>query len=90
MFDMVEFKEILRNSILFLEGEYNFVEYLEEIVDDGFDILRIFFLIVSVFDLFVVGRSLGMGIDVMRVLSEWMEFDELGVIGDLLVLLDFF
>ena len=89
MLDTAELKETLRNSITPTEGEHNFVEYLEETVDDGSDTSRILLSIASAFDLFVVGRSSGMGTDVTRALSEWTEFDELGVIGDLLVASDF-
>lgn len=89
MLDTGELKETLRNNNTPLEGEQNFVEYLEETVDDGSDTSRILLSIASTFDLFVVGRSSGMGTDVTRALVEWTEFDELGVIGDLLVSSDF-
>ncbi|CAH8384028.1 unnamed protein product [Eruca vesicaria subsp. sativa] len=77
MLDTAELKETLRYNSTHMEGEQNFVEYLEETVDDGADTSRILLSISSVFDLFVVGRSTGMGTDVTRALSEFTEFDEL-------------
>lgn len=88
MMDIAELKETLRNNNTTL-GEYNFVEYVEETVNDGSDTSRILLSIANSFDLFVVGRSTGMGTDVTRALGDWTEFDELGVIGDLLVSSDF-
>ncbi|KAF8077144.1 hypothetical protein N665_1060s0022 [Sinapis alba] len=89
MLDTAELKETLRNNSIPSEGEHNFVEYAEETVDDGTDTSRILLSVATTFDLFVVGRSSGEGTDVTRALSEWTEFDELGVIGDLLVSSDF-
>ncbi|VVA90464.1 unnamed protein product [Arabis nemorensis] len=89
MLDTAELKETLRNNHTDLVEEHNFVEYVEEEVNDGSDTSRILLSIANSFDLFVVGRSTGMGTDVTRALSDWTEFDELGVIGDLLVSSDF-
>lgn len=89
MLDTAELKETLRNNHTTLVEEHNFVEYVEEEVNDGSDTSRILLSIANSFDLFVVGRSTGMGTYVTRALSDWIEFDELGVIGDLLVSSDF-
>ncbi|KFK43116.1 hypothetical protein AALP_AA1G082100 [Arabis alpina] len=89
MLDTAQLKETLRNNNTNLGGEHSFVEFLEEEINDGSDTARILLSIANSFDLFVVGRSTGSGTDVTRALSDWVEFDELGVIGDLLVSSDF-
>lgn len=89
MLDTAEVKEVLRNNNTTVGGQHNFVEYLEETVNDGSDTSRLLLSIANSFDLFVVGRSTGIGTDVTSALSEWTEFGELGVIGDLLVSKDF-
>ncbi|ESQ36075.1 hypothetical protein EUTSA_v10006822mg [Eutrema salsugineum] len=89
MLDTAEIKETMRNNNTTLGGEHNFVEYVEETVNDGSDTSRILLSMANAFDLFVVGKSTGMGTDVTRALSDWTEFDELGTIGDLLVSSEF-
>ncbi|CAN8295022.1 unnamed protein product [Cochlearia groenlandica] len=94
MLDTAEIKETLRNNNnnnnnTTMGGDNNFVEYVEETVNDGSETSRILLSIANSFDLFVVGRSTGVGTDVTRALGDWTEFDELGVIGDLLVSEDF-
>ncbi|KAL9305407.1 Cation/H(+) antiporter 5 [Arabidopsis thaliana] len=88
MLDSAEVKEVLRNNNNTV-GQHSFVEYVEETVNDGSDTSTLLLSIANSFDLFVVGRSAGVGTDVVSALSEWTEFDELGVIGDLLVSQDF-
>ncbi|CAN8305918.1 unnamed protein product [Cochlearia groenlandica] len=89
MLDTAELKETLRNNNTTL-GDHSYVEYVEESVTDGADTATILLSVAKAsFDLFVVGKSSGMGTDVTKALSDWTEFDELGVIGDLLVSSDF-
>ncbi|EOA37645.1 hypothetical protein CARUB_v10012128mg [Capsella rubella] len=89
MLDTAEVKEVLRNNNTNAGGEHSFVEYVEETVNDGSDTSTLLLSIANSFDLFVVGRSAGVGTDVTSALSEWTEFHELGVIGDLLISKDF-
>lgn len=64
--------------------------YIVRMVEDGNKIFEILYLVVYDYDMFLVGRSSGMGIVVIKGLGDWMEFDEFGVIGDLIVFEDFF
>ncbi|CAH2038599.1 unnamed protein product [Thlaspi arvense] len=89
MLDTAEIKETMRNNDTNLGGQHDLVEYVEETVNDGSDTSKILLSVAKAFDLFVVGRTTGMGTDVTRALSDWAEFDELGVIGDLLASPDF-
>lgn len=53
-------------------------------VADGTETSKILHAVAYDYDLFLVGRRSGIGTRVTRGLGDWMEFDELGIIGDLL------
>ncbi|XP_010462597.1 PREDICTED: cation/H(+) antiporter 5-like [Camelina sativa] len=89
MLDTAEVKEVLRNNNTTAGAQCSFVEFVEETVKDGSDTSTLLLSIANSFDLFVVGRSAGIGTDVTSALTEWTEFHELGVIGDLLISEDF-
>ncbi|XP_010488504.2 PREDICTED: LOW QUALITY PROTEIN: cation/H(+) antiporter 6B-like [Camelina sativa] len=57
---------------------------IELTVADGTETSTFLHSVAYDYDLFVVGRRSGIGTTVTTGLGEWMEFDELGVIGDLL------
>ncbi|XP_019095083.1 PREDICTED: cation/H(+) antiporter 5-like [Camelina sativa] len=89
MLDTAEVKEVLRNNNTTAGAQHSFVEFVEETVKDGSDTSTLLLSIANSFDLFVVGRSAGTGTDVTSALTEWTDFHELGVIGDLLISEDF-
>lgn len=64
--------------------EDNSITYIDWKVADGRETSKILHSVSYDYDLFLVGRSSGIGTAVTKGLRDWMEFDELGVIGDLL------
>lgn len=84
---MVSLEEIVSN---FVKEKDEFVIYIDKVILDGFEIFKILRVMGNDYDLFIVGRSSGLGIEVISGFSEWIEFEELGFIGDLLVLYEFF
>ncbi|CAA7033733.1 unnamed protein product [Microthlaspi erraticum] len=64
--------------------EDNSITYIDMTVADGRETSKILHSVSYDYDLFLVGRSSGIGTAVTKGLRDWMEFDELGVIGDLL------
>ncbi|VVA90460.1 unnamed protein product [Arabis nemorensis] len=60
------------------------VTYIDMMVADGRETSKILHSVAYDYDLFLVGRSSGIGTAVTKGLGDWMEFEELGVIGDLL------
>ncbi|CAN8305922.1 unnamed protein product [Cochlearia groenlandica] len=58
--------------------------YIEWTVADGTETSTILHSVAYDYDLFIVGRTSGFGTVATKGLGDWMEFDELGVIGDLL------
>lgn len=62
----------------------NSINYIDMMVTDGTETSKILHSVAYDYDLFIVGRRSGIGTTITRGLGDWMEFDELGVIGDLL------
>ncbi|KAL5709819.1 hypothetical protein ACHQM5_020460 [Ranunculus cassubicifolius] len=60
------------------------IEYREEVVTDGFEIVRLMKTIEHSFDLMMVGRQHGRASRLFKGLSDWNEYPELGFLGDLL------
>ncbi|OMP09922.1 Cation/H+ exchanger [Corchorus olitorius] len=69
-------------------GEYGEIIYVEEIVRDGPQAAKLVKSIACAYDLIIVGRSYGVESVQTQGLSEWSEFPELGVLGDLLASTD--
>ena len=67
----------------------NSITYIVRMVEDGNKTSEILHSVAYDYDMFLVGRSSGMGTAVTKGLGDWMEFDELGVIGDLIASEDF-
>ncbi|BBG96487.1 cation/hydrogen exchanger 15 [Prunus dulcis] len=65
------------------------VKYIEETAKDAVQTTRILRSIMNEFELIIVGRRNGLDSPQTLGFSEWSEFPELGVIGDLLVSSDF-
>ncbi|XP_010521718.1 PREDICTED: cation/H(+) antiporter 6B [Tarenaya hassleriana] len=83
MLDKVNLKEFMRNVGGEEEGD-NSIVCVDKTVSDGTQTSSILQAVAFDYDLFIVGRSSGMGTAVTSGLSEWLEFDELGLIGDFL------
>lgn len=64
------------------------LRYMQEVVKDGPETALILRSIVNEYDLMVVGRRDGVKSALTSGLSEWSEFPEMGVIGDLLAVAD--
>ncbi|XVE79371.1 hypothetical protein DITRI_Ditri14bG0053100 [Diplodiscus trichospermus] len=62
--------------------------YIEEVVKDGPQAVRIVRSIADDYDLIIVGRRFGVDYVQTSGLSEWSEFPELGIVGDLLASTD--
>ncbi|KAL1201916.1 Cation/H(+) antiporter 6B [Cardamine amara subsp. amara] len=60
------------------------ITYIDWMVADGTKTSKILHSVAYDYDLFLVGRRSGIGTTVTSGLGDWMEFDELGIIGDLL------
>ncbi|OMP05299.1 Cation/H+ exchanger [Corchorus olitorius] len=69
-------------------GEYGEIMYMEKIVRDGPQAAEIVKSIADGYDLVIIGRRYGVQSVQTQGLSEWSEFPELGVIGDLLASID--
>lgn len=68
----------------------NTTEYLEMEVSDGEEMVGIIRKTVAKFNLVIVGRREGiLKSEMMFGMSEWNEFPELGVFGDMLASMDF-
>ncbi|RZC82480.1 hypothetical protein C5167_045266 [Papaver somniferum] len=62
------------------------VEYIEEMVKDGVELISSIKRIENSFELLIVGREHGkVSSKLLEAFNEWNEFPELGVIGDMLV-----
>ncbi|KAF8397183.1 hypothetical protein HHK36_016090 [Tetracentron sinense] len=61
----------------------------DEVVSDGMGITRAVLSMGNEFDLFIVGRHHGSQSPLISGLTEWSEFPELGIIGDMLASSDF-
>ncbi|PPR89893.1 hypothetical protein GOBAR_AA30798 [Gossypium barbadense] len=59
------------------------VMYVEEVSDCGAQTIKLIRSIANDYDLMIVGRSYGVDSIILTSLSEWSEFPELGVVGDL-------
>lgn len=81
MFDDEYFREMKSNVLVD-------VFYIEKVILDVIEILGVMKLLVSEFDMIVVGRGKGRKSVYMDGFEEWSEFKEFGVIGDLLILYD--
>ncbi|OMO49684.1 cation/H(+) antiporter 4-like protein [Corchorus capsularis] len=84
MLDDQVLKDVKHNQT----GEYGEIMYMEEIVRDGPEAAEIVISIAHEYDLVIVGRNYGVESVQTQGLSEWTEFPELGVIGDLLASTD--
>ncbi|KAL5579958.1 hypothetical protein UlMin_012400 [Ulmus minor] len=62
---------------------------IEEVVDNGEEVVRMINSLEARYDLFIVGRGKGVISPLTSGLSEWCEYPELGPVGDLLVCLNF-
>ncbi|XP_010523127.1 PREDICTED: cation/H(+) antiporter 5 [Tarenaya hassleriana] len=92
MLDAAELREVvMRNNNGGDQGDQSGcdVEYMEERVADGSETSRVLMSAAKFYELFVVGRGSGLNSEVTAALGDWVEFEELGVIGDLLVSRDF-
>ncbi|KAM6576101.1 hypothetical protein CsatB_027938 [Cannabis sativa] len=58
---------------------------IEEVVDNGEEVVRIVSTVENKYDLYVVGRGRGMVSPLTSGLSDWSEYPELGPLGDILV-----
>nr|XP_027086634.1 cation/H(+) antiporter 15-like [Coffea arabica] len=65
------------------------VTYLEKESNNGAETVSIIKSLAESYDLFVVGRGLGMSSPLKSGLDDWSDFPELGSIGDLLISSDF-
>lgn len=82
---MVNLKESVINIIgPNVKENYEKVTYMDRAVSDGSETSKILRAMGHDYDLFIVGRSSGIGTEATSGISEWTEFDELGPIGDLL------
>ncbi|XP_052873894.1 cation/H(+) antiporter 15-like [Gossypium arboreum] len=59
------------------------VMYVEEVSDCGAQTIKLIMSIANDYDLMIVDRSYGVDSIILTGLSEWSEFPELGVVGDL-------
>ncbi|KAL5577833.1 hypothetical protein UlMin_019532 [Ulmus minor] len=62
---------------------------IEEVVDNGEEVVRMINSLEARYDLFIVGRGKGVISPLTSGLSEWCEYPELGPVGDLLVCSNF-
>lgn len=64
--------------------ELNYVSYVEEVVNDGSEVASIVRSLIDDYNLIICGRRYGVECpQTSGLLTEWSEFPELGVIGDL-------
>ncbi|KAH7544788.1 hypothetical protein FEM48_Zijuj01G0023400 [Ziziphus jujuba var. spinosa] len=61
------------------------IQFLEKVVDKSDDVMKVIGNLEDKCDIFFVGRGRGTLSPLMKVLSDWMEFPELGPLGDFLV-----
>nr|VDC65188.1 unnamed protein product [Brassica rapa] len=80
-FQMVSLEETVSN---FVKEKDESVTYIDKAISDGSETSKILRAMGNDYDLFIVGRSSGLGTEATSGLSEWTEFEELGPIGDLL------
>ncbi|XP_019090970.1 PREDICTED: cation/H(+) antiporter 6A-like [Camelina sativa] len=82
---MVNLKENVSNIIgSNVKKNDDKVKYIDKAVSDGSETSKTLRAMANDYDLFIVGRSSGIGTEPTSGISEWTEFDELGPIGDLL------
>ncbi|KAF3448410.1 hypothetical protein FNV43_RR09123 [Rhamnella rubrinervis] len=67
-----------------------FMGYIEEVVNDGAEMALIVKSLVDDYDLIITGRRYGVECTQTSGLTEWSEFPELGVVGDLLASTDIY
>ncbi|CAN1252901.1 Cation/H(+) antiporter 14 [Linum perenne] len=81
----IEGNLVLR-KVLQETANYVNVQYLEKAVNDGAETTKCVSSIASQYDLFIVGRRSDIDMDSPQTegLTNWSEFPELGVLGDLL------
>ncbi|CAA7033734.1 unnamed protein product [Microthlaspi erraticum] len=85
IFKIVDLKETVTSIIgSNVKENEDYVTYMDKEVSDGSETSKILRAMAHDFDMFIVGRSSGIGTEATSGLSEWTEFDELGPIGDLL------
>ncbi|CAI0429238.1 unnamed protein product [Linum tenue] len=65
------------------------IKYIEKEVKTGEEVIRIIGRVVPSCDLYILGQRKTVASSMMMGLLEWMEFDELGVLGDTLLSSDF-
>lgn len=82
--DNEELKNVKNKSV-----GYEHVRYIENTANDAIQTTRILRSIVNEYELIIVGRRHGLESPQTLGLTEWSEFPELGIIGDLLVSSDF-
>ncbi|KAJ4872197.1 Cation/H(+) antiporter 6A [Raphanus sativus] len=80
-FEMVSLKETVTNIV---KEKDESVTFIDKSISDGSETSKILRAMGNDYDLFIVGRSSGLGTEITSGLSEWTEFEELGPIGDLL------
>ena len=80
-FQMVSLKETVTNIV---KEKDESVTYIDKSISDGSETSKILRAMGNDYDLFIVGRSSGVGTEATSGLGEWTEFEELGPIGDLL------
>nr|DAD37179.1 TPA_asm: hypothetical protein HUJ06_007820 [Nelumbo nucifera] len=68
----------------FCIGDRKDIEYIEEEVRDGTQTTKLVLSIQENYDLIIVGRQQRMESSVLAGLTEWSEYKELGILGDLL------
>ncbi|XP_013614524.1 cation/H(+) antiporter 6B [Brassica napus] len=65
------------------------ITYIVRMVAEGGETSKILHSVAYDYDMFIVGRSSGNGTEATKGLGDWTEFEELGIIGDLLASEDF-
>ncbi|XP_027361493.1 cation/H(+) antiporter 15-like [Abrus precatorius] len=69
--------------------DYDSVDYIEKVVNNGEDTVAAIRTMDDIHDLFIVGRGQGMISPLTAGLTDWSECPEIGAIGDLLASSDF-
>ncbi|MBA0708362.1 hypothetical protein Golax_023493 [Gossypium laxum] len=79
-------KDVKQNNGVLDNG--NDITYVEEVLHCGSQTIKLVRSIANDYDLMIVGRHYGVESVLLEGLSEWSEFPELGIVGDLFASMD--
>ncbi|KAM7254631.1 hypothetical protein ACFE04_004011 [Oxalis oulophora] len=82
--DNISWAKVLDSEVLKDVTSIENINYIEHVVKDGPETALILRSMMTEFDFFIIGRAEDLECQQTAGLAEWMEYPELGVIGDLL------